>query len=337
MNTDLVSTSVRTPLTPPLFNGLRNDAARQLSMDGAAKTVASGAVTVAPSDGEGFYSVDTEGGAGADDLDTINGGVSGDIINLILANVAHVVKLKHATGNISLPGGADLSLTADMAVTLRHNGSVWMIVGGAGGGVFTPTETAFLTLSTSYQDLVAAPASGVYQVSSIVLSNEDATVGTDFYLKVIRSAVDYVPIQIFLNAGERLLLAFPWKLDTNTKIQAKVGATCAGHAVASYGIWAGAAAVLNFTGTAWQTIFTASKKSVIEGACLVNNEATTQTLGLQVIDGSSNVKMLMTKTLTQGSAWFIDPAIDLPIGYALQTKQGAASKVGSAFVPYKEL
>ncbi|HAQ03011.1 TPA: hypothetical protein DCQ22_03920 [Candidatus Nomurabacteria bacterium] len=198
------------------------------------------------------------------------------------------------------------------------------------------SESAFLALTTAYQDLVPAPVSGVYRVDYIELSNEDATVGTDFFFKLVRSATDYTIVQIFLNAGERLKLKFPFNLSTVTKIQAKVGATCGSHAVAAYGPWEGLAAVLNFTGTAWSTLLTASAKSYLEGLLIVNNELTTQTVSYRVIDGSSNVKMTESKTLSQGSAWFIEPAISLPIGYLVQVKQGAADKAGSAYLTYKE-
>jgi hypothetical protein len=198
--------------------------------------------------------------------------------------------------------------------------------------------TASLLLTTSYQDFVPSPASGnIRRVNEIVLNNEDSAVGTDFYFKLVKASVDYVPVQIFLNAGERLALNFPWVFGNDVKIQAKVGATCVGHAIASYGMFFGGNGILNFTGTSWATLLTAAVNTNILGVMLVNTDTTTQTLSLQMIDGSSNVKGVWNKSLTQGSAWFIDLRMTLPAGYSLQVKQGTAAKTGSAFASHAEV
>jgi hypothetical protein len=197
--------------------------------------------------------------------------------------------------------------------------------------------TASLLLTTSYQDLVAAPASSIRRVNKITLNNEDASVGTDFYFKLVKAGADYGPIQIFLNAGEKLDLIFPWLLDSTVKIQAKVGATCVGHAIASYCKFYGGNGILNFTGTSWATLLTAAVNTNILGVMLVNTDTTIQTLSLQMIDGSSNVKGVWNKSLTQGSAWFIDLRMTLPAGYSLQVKQGTAAKTGSAFASHAEV
>lgn len=89
---------------------------------GAVKTIASGAITITDS----FHTVDTEASAASDDLDTINGGNSGDILYLAAANDARTVVLKHGTGNIYLNGGTDVSLdTDDKTIKLFYHNSVW--------------------------------------------------------------------------------------------------------------------------------------------------------------------------------------------------------------------
>jgi hypothetical protein len=60
-----------------------------------------------------WYTVDTEGSAAADDLDTITATSLTDGFVLVLRqyNSARVVTIKHNTGNISCPGGMDIVFT----------------------------------------------------------------------------------------------------------------------------------------------------------------------------------------------------------------------------------
>lgn len=74
---------------------------------GANLTIASGVITVTNS----YHIVDTEGGAATDDLDTINGGVDGEIIVIRTASTLRDIVVKNGTGNIVLAGGADITLT----------------------------------------------------------------------------------------------------------------------------------------------------------------------------------------------------------------------------------
>lgn len=59
-------------------------------------TIASGAITVT----QGFHKIDTQGNAGTDDLDTINGLVANAFYLFKPEDLARVVKFKHGTGNI---------------------------------------------------------------------------------------------------------------------------------------------------------------------------------------------------------------------------------------------
>ena len=100
--------------------------------DATTLTIASGAVTKTQS----YHSIDTEGAAATDDLDTINGGTAGDLIYLKAADGTHTVVLKHGTGNIVTPDGNDYSLDdANKAVALIYDSAgTWHLVGSAGGG-----------------------------------------------------------------------------------------------------------------------------------------------------------------------------------------------------------
>lgn len=74
--------------------------------DGSELTIASGAITVTA----GRHLVDTESDGASDDLDTINGLAAGEVVFLTPADAGRTVVVKHGTGNIHCPGGADISL-----------------------------------------------------------------------------------------------------------------------------------------------------------------------------------------------------------------------------------
>ena len=93
---------------------------------GTEKTIASGAITVTHS----FHSVDTEGDAGTDDLDTINGGKLGQLVTLIPANGSRTVVMKDGTGNLKLSGDFNLNGANDN-ITLLYTGSEWVEISTA--------------------------------------------------------------------------------------------------------------------------------------------------------------------------------------------------------------
>ena len=79
-------------------------------------TIASGVITRVQS----FHRIETEGGAASDDLDTINGGAEGAVLFIRAATAAHVVTIKHNTGNIVNSHAADFRLAAtnDLAILI---------------------------------------------------------------------------------------------------------------------------------------------------------------------------------------------------------------------------
>jgi hypothetical protein len=112
-------------------------------------TIASGAVTRT----RFYHTIDTEGAAGTDDLDTLNGGLLGDLLLIRPANDARTVVVKHLTGNIRLNGNADLSLDEeDDFLLLLFTGSQWWEVSrnvaGGGGGHTIRNEGSDLTART---------------------------------------------------------------------------------------------------------------------------------------------------------------------------------------------
>lgn len=91
---------------------------------GGELTIATGAVTITNSN----HTIDTESDASTDDLDTINGGTTGQILTIGSAADARDVVIKHGTGNIICPDGVDITLgvTNDKAI-LFYDGTNWII------------------------------------------------------------------------------------------------------------------------------------------------------------------------------------------------------------------
>lgn len=90
-------------------------------------TISGGAITVTRS----RHLVDTEASASYDDLDTINGGVAGDVLVLQSVTSARVVVVKNGTGNIFLNGFDVFLDNPRKAVTLLYDGTQWVLVGEA--------------------------------------------------------------------------------------------------------------------------------------------------------------------------------------------------------------
>jgi len=84
--------------------------------------VASAAVSV-PTSGV-YFSVDTEGAAATDDLDTINGGVDGRMIILRPYFSTQDVTIKHDIGNIRMAGGDFTFVNTTSRITLMYDASL---------------------------------------------------------------------------------------------------------------------------------------------------------------------------------------------------------------------
>jgi hypothetical protein len=72
-----------------------------------------------------YHDVTTEGGAASDNLDTINGGVSGDVLILSSSNDAANVVLKDNTGNLKLAGDCTLDHTTDKIMLFCQSNGNW--------------------------------------------------------------------------------------------------------------------------------------------------------------------------------------------------------------------
>jgi hypothetical protein len=109
---------------------LENKTLLQLKLTNATTlTIASGSVTRA----QAYHAIDTEGGAGSDDLDTIAGGAAGDVIYIFAANDARTVNVRDTgggTGNIRTYDGQSVALDEDHKILeLICDGTNWRTVG----------------------------------------------------------------------------------------------------------------------------------------------------------------------------------------------------------------
>lgn len=84
-------------------------------------TIAGGVVTATGS----RHTIDTQGDAATDDLDTINGGTEGDILILSSANAGRDPTLKDGTGNLILAGDFTLTAITD-TITLVRYAATWV-------------------------------------------------------------------------------------------------------------------------------------------------------------------------------------------------------------------
>lgn len=141
-------------------------------------TIAGGIVTRS----QAYHTIDTEGGAATDNLDTINGGAVGDILVIKPESGARTIVIKHNTGNIWILGAADVTLDdADDHILLVYDGTYWCSVdsgsgGGGGGGAgvwlaasgpnldFSPDTPAVVTdagVVTEYATITLAIAAAI--------------------------------------------------------------------------------------------------------------------------------------------------------------------------------
>ncbi len=92
---------------------------------GSELTIAAGVIAITT----GFHTVDTQADDGTDELDTINGGMTGQLLVLKSADDARDPTVTDGTGNIVLAGGAGFTLSdTDDTITLIYDGTSWVEV-----------------------------------------------------------------------------------------------------------------------------------------------------------------------------------------------------------------
>jgi hypothetical protein len=133
-------------------------------------TIASGAITVT----QACHTVDTQGDAASDDLDTINGGTNGMLLFIRPENDARTVVVKHGTGNIWISGGADVTLddVRDL-IALVYDGTKWSDLGGA-GVIASAHARSHLITSTSDHSPTGLTASQLIRLNAAATALESS-------------------------------------------------------------------------------------------------------------------------------------------------------------------
>lgn len=113
------------------YRGQQNSVVLNFAMegDGSELTIATGVITATTS----FHAVDTQADGASDDLDTINGGQTGQVLVIHAANSARDVVAKDGTGNLKLAGDCTLDNVED-TLTLIYDGANWLELARSGNG-----------------------------------------------------------------------------------------------------------------------------------------------------------------------------------------------------------
>jgi len=155
-----------------------NDAGMLEFDDCTELTIAGDAITVT----QNFHKIDTQGDAGTDDLDTINGESAGMFIFLRIVADARNVVIKHNTGNILCAGAVDITLdtTAQFAFGIYDDGqSKWLISHGAATGVTGSGANSYIAVYTGANGIEGTDD---LQWDGTTLTIGDGTAGRDYIL-----------------------------------------------------------------------------------------------------------------------------------------------------------
>ena len=144
------------------FNGLWNEVSRAVTLDPqrlflghSSIDISGGGITA---DGS-FITLDTDGGAATDELDTITGFYEGKVIVLKSTDAARVITVKHVTGNIALKGSEDCILASSYdSLTLIYYSGWWQEISRTSGstGSGTTQEIAGIVMAMGLGETYSA-------------------------------------------------------------------------------------------------------------------------------------------------------------------------------------
>lgn len=119
---------------------------------GGELTIATGEITVTNT----RHTIDTESDASSDDLDTINGGIGGQLLTLSIADDARDVVIKSGTGNIVNPSSLDITLTStDQRAHFEYDGTNWIFLNIKLPGDVVQVQNTLYSTRTSTTSVIA--------------------------------------------------------------------------------------------------------------------------------------------------------------------------------------
>lgn len=248
-------------------------------------TISSGAITIS----RNVHTIDTEGSAASDDLDTINGGVAGFLLYLRTTSSSRDVVVKHGTGNITCAGGADFTLSGidQFAYGFYDGGtSTWMLAHATTPGSGSGTVTASGTTAGQVPFMNSA---------SEITSDDDLAFSTSAGLVVNESGSATVDFRVEGDTNTHLLFvdASGDKVGINTssfigKLSVDQSSATGGIAVLSLDQGDEDDTFIDFTGTSavdqTKSISTANGDGAVDGPKLYSTQAGWQFIGMIKID-----------------------------------------------------
>ena len=148
--------------------------------DGTELTISSGAVTAT----QGHHSVDTEADASTDDLDTINGLDSNDLLLIFANNGTRTVRIRDGVGNIFL---RHQNAVASYNFNSPAGSSGVFYVGGS---YFAPAGEAALTQPAGHTQTLGSANVSYAAHAFAVAKGDGATDGSDLVLTVTGTSID---------------------------------------------------------------------------------------------------------------------------------------------------
>jgi hypothetical protein len=145
-------------------------------------TISNGAITVTQT----YHSVDTEGGAPTDDLDTINGGDVGDILILRGVSGARKVTVRHGVGNIYTCDGQDVTIdTGNLSIMmlLKMSATQWVSMSFQGVKRSGDTMTGRLRINNQLYYGTGSPEGNLAASPGSIYQNLSGGTGTTIYYK----------------------------------------------------------------------------------------------------------------------------------------------------------
>ena len=158
------------------FTGNNTFAGKVQVKDKGKITISSGVVTATGAN----HTIDTEGAAASDDLDTISGGADGAVLFVQADDGTHTVVLKHDTGNIYNPTGKDITLDDEYKIVkLLYQSALskWIVV--ADFAAMTTLSDTTISSPTTGQVLTYNSGAWVNGEPGSVVRIESQTISSD--------------------------------------------------------------------------------------------------------------------------------------------------------------